>query len=271
MHWIDCSTREHKILSVTRTSHIDIQDMCIVEQDGKQILVTSSSFAGLNAYDVTSGVVSWSVIGRPPGMAEELCSVGVTTDKRGHLFVCDSSNKCIHIFATNGNYMGPILKNHPLGTPQLVRWHEQKSLLIVATIIQSNFHIGLIKLMLSNNDASQAPAWKDKVVRAKNPVHIKCKGKHLGWVAHQSAGLPILLAILVDSLEIRYFININLKAMLEYEQIPLDTVSACMAIKRLFPRSPHPVHIADVCPLRFIYAERKRIFCLIFITAQCKQ
>lgn len=180
MHWIDCSTREHKILSVTRTSHIDIQDMCIVQQDGKQILVTSNSFAGLNAYDVTSGVVSWSVIGRPPGMAEQLCSVGVATDKRGHLFVCDSSNKCIHIFTTSGNYMGPILKNHPLGTPQLVRWHEQKSLLIVATIIQSNFHIGLIKLLLSNNDASQGPAWKDKVVAAKSPVHVKCKGKRLG-------------------------------------------------------------------------------------------
>ena len=159
--------------------------MCIVEQGGKQILVTSNNFAGLNAYDVTSGVVSWSVIGRPPGMAEELCSVGVTTDKRGHLFVCDSSNKCIHIFATNGIYMGPILKNHPLGTPQLVRWHEQKSLLIVATILLSNFHIGMIKL--SNNSASQAPTRKNKVIGAGSPVHIKCKGKRLGWIVNQIA------------------------------------------------------------------------------------
>ena len=114
MHWIDCSTREHKVLSVTRISHVDIQDMCIVEQDNQKLLVTSNSFAGLNAYDVTSGIVSWTVIGRPPGMAEELCSVGVTTDKQGHVFVCDSRNKCIHIFSTSGNYIRNILKDHPL-------------------------------------------------------------------------------------------------------------------------------------------------------------
>ena len=183
MHWIDCSSNEHKILSVTRTSHIDIQDMCIVDQDSRQILVTSNNFAGLNAYDVTSGIVSWSVVGRPPGMTEELCSVGVTTDKQGHLLVCDSSNKCIHIFATNGNYLGPIFKNHPLGAPQLVRWHEKHSLLVVATMIQSDFHIGLIKLVLSNNGAIRAPAWNDLLVEAQNPVHIKCKGMSSGWVA----------------------------------------------------------------------------------------
>ena len=185
MHWIDCSNKEHKLLSVTRISHIDVEDMCIVEQDNNQILVTSNSFAGLKAYDVTSGIVSWSVIGRPPGMVEELCSLGVTTDKQGHLLVCDSSNQCIHIFSTDGNYLGPIFENQLLGTPQLVRWHEKHSLFVVVTMIQSEFHISLIKLTFSNNGAIQTPAGKDWVVGAISPTHIKCKGKGPGWVAFQ--------------------------------------------------------------------------------------
>ena len=58
---------------------------------------------------------------------------GVTTDGRGHLFVCDQQNACVQMFSTDGVYMGTVLLTRENGMfePSLLRWSDRMSALII--------------------------------------------------------------------------------------------------------------------------------------------
>ena len=76
--------------------------------------------------------------------------IGVTTDKRGHLFVCDfkKGNKCIHLFsASDGQYLGCLMKDkEELGDPGRIHWCEKTSSLITAYSFKGKWHINVISL-----------------------------------------------------------------------------------------------------------------------------
>ena len=46
-----------------------------------------------------------------------------TNGKRGHIFVCDGKNRCLHAFSTDAKYLGVVLKG--LDSPKCLRWHEE--------------------------------------------------------------------------------------------------------------------------------------------------
>ena len=83
------------------------------------------------AYNMTTNMLEWSVVVKLEGMKNEIVSVGVTTDGRCHLFVCDVSNNCIHMFRVrDGEYMGALMVKG-LEEPYRVEWCEATSSLVV--------------------------------------------------------------------------------------------------------------------------------------------
>ena len=95
------------------------------------ILVTAESFMGIKAYDLSSGSLEWQK--NIPGMTKS----SMISDGRGHLFVSDKDNKCIHMVSlSDGQHLGRLHVieegEQGLGFPAWVDWSEETSSLILA-------------------------------------------------------------------------------------------------------------------------------------------
>ena len=90
--------------------------------------------SGLQAYNVESQHLEWSVTGRVGDSEKDINPCGVTTDGRGHLLICDPVNGCIQMFSTDGVYLGCLVEKgeHGIGDLRHVRWCKKTSSLIVA-------------------------------------------------------------------------------------------------------------------------------------------
>ena len=87
----------------------------------------------VSAYNVNAKTL-WSLRDfQPDGMKHEMNPSGITTDGRGHLFICDTANECIQIFDTDGTYLCPVDCNGKLklGPPERIDWSETESALVV--------------------------------------------------------------------------------------------------------------------------------------------
>ena len=86
-----------------------IKDMCVTKgEDGKDILICLyESCGGIFAGDTNTHL--WSIHGGVGGKKMIEC-VSVTTDNRGHLFVCNTANQCIQVFSTDGVYLGCLVE-----------------------------------------------------------------------------------------------------------------------------------------------------------------
>ena len=150
VRWLDCSGSVIKPaddLHVTQTRQRFTQDMCCTKIGGKTLLVTTSGFGGtMQAYNAANNNVEWIVEGRLPGMRIAMKPHGVTTDGQGHLFVCDSANKCIQMFGVDSEYMGGVVKEETqhfdqlcaiwwsLGTSSLILVHRNNLACSISTI-----------------------------------------------------------------------------------------------------------------------------------------
>ena len=111
-----------------------IYDMCCAYYIQKVFLIVTRGHDGIYCYNLNTGNVEWSTSGRPSGISQQMKLSGVTTDGRGHLFVCDGGNSCIQMFSvSDGKHLGALLKagEEELGTPHLIRWCSRSSSLIV--------------------------------------------------------------------------------------------------------------------------------------------
>lgn len=152
---LDCSTYHIKQTGTpTQVSSINkIQDGCCIEKNGNTQLVYVSG--DIHCQD-SNGKLVWSIHGAVTGTstAAEIRCCSLCTDDNGHLFVCDSSNKCIHLFSTDGVYLDCVAKEYEfnLGTPIFVRWCKKTSSLVVGhsgrnlrTNSYTVFHISVLK------------------------------------------------------------------------------------------------------------------------------
>ena len=99
-----------------------------VSQEGHQLIIKSFGHNGVFACDSVTGEIRWKVRGRLPGMQKWMTAHGIDTDERGHLFVCDTNNQCIHMFSLNGAYLGVLLKSEDrLGIPLKICWCRETS------------------------------------------------------------------------------------------------------------------------------------------------
>ena len=110
--------------------------MCYTRHGGKNLLVTTGGYRKLYAYATDTGALECSLGGNLPGMDKEMEAQGVTTDGRGHLFVCDGNpgNGCVQMFSSGGRYLGYLLREGEadLGEPSRIQWNQETSSLVVA-------------------------------------------------------------------------------------------------------------------------------------------
>ena len=70
------------------------------------------------------------------GLEKKIYSYGLTTDKRGHLFVTDYNNECIQMFsASDGQYLVPLMKGVEI-IGGIVSVHWSASFLVVSCYFQ---------------------------------------------------------------------------------------------------------------------------------------
>ena len=212
IRWLDCRSSVPKpgpFIHTTCGIHDLIWDMCCLrDRDNKQLIVTARGLEGLSAFsNVRSGRLEWNMKGELPAMKQSMVAEGVTTDGRGHIFVCDVRNKYIHMFTTAG-YKKVIWKDTEpdLGRPLRIRWCENTSSLNVVHLVDGEHRISKIRVNTEvtalpplegtqikreaeEEDAAEEPTpppakkgrWDDSTTRPRREMEsasqFKCKGK----------------------------------------------------------------------------------------------
>ena len=111
VHQIDCSTVPPRVLReeipFECDGQVDVYDVC---KSGDFLLVTRSH-EGVFVYTLRGGECKWRVSGKLPGMRCKIDALGVTADERGHLFVSDCRNECVHIMSErDGAHLGVVVR-----------------------------------------------------------------------------------------------------------------------------------------------------------------
>ena len=69
-------------------------------------------------------------------------------DGQGHLYATDVRNKCLHVFSTEGRYLGSVFreKEDVLGEPYMIDWSNKTSSLIINHDIDGKDFISVVKV-----------------------------------------------------------------------------------------------------------------------------
>ena len=108
-----------------------INEMSCIRGGQGLLFVTEN---GLVACDTETGKKNWSVALNQLDLKEEMSISGITTDGKGHFFVCDTNNECVHMFSDNdGEHLGIVLekKDGVIGVPHRIGWNHKFGLLVV--------------------------------------------------------------------------------------------------------------------------------------------
>ena len=125
------------------TIQMNIYDMCCSRYLGedKNVIAATHGENGVFAYHTNANTLAWS---------EEMEAYGVTTDGRGHLFVCDRTNCCVEMFSVDGRYLGPmeIEGQKSRSFPKWVSYSRSTSSLVVFFGDQASKwkHLRVVKL-----------------------------------------------------------------------------------------------------------------------------
>ena len=148
VYQLDLSESKPKLAAekqVIHTQQTFIGDICFVHYGDKQLLAVAAQSVGLFVYNAETDKLEWEMDGEVTGVEEIVHGAGVTTDERGHLFVADYNNECIHMFSTSeGQYLGRLIKT--LGNPGRVHWNTETSSLLAACFLQGKWHLQLINI-----------------------------------------------------------------------------------------------------------------------------
>ena len=128
---------------ITNTRENYIEDICCVEDSDEPLIITTHSLKRrLCAYNSRSNEREWVVKGKD--------MQGVTTDRRGHLFVCNSDKGCVQVYSTDGRCLGVLISEGDggLGKPMKIRWHERTRSAVIAHLIRNIWHISSVRVDL---------------------------------------------------------------------------------------------------------------------------
>ena len=176
IRWLDCCASPPKPVagkSVTFTKQDAVWDMCCVkDNDDEDLLVTTRGYVGIFAYKLKTDERLWRVKGRrATKKGKEIGVESITTDGRGHLFVC-GLDECVWIFSTSGNFLATLMRQKSLDTvqPWSISWCRETSSLVVAHTKANDrkYHFSNIKEILETQpeDAREkATETQPEVVR----------------------------------------------------------------------------------------------------------
>ena len=134
-HWLDLSGSKPKPAAGKRIIHVyqrKLSGMCFVKHGNKKLVICITYEKGVFAYNAETDELEWMAVGEVPGMERPLgwFATRVTTDGRGHLFVGDDAQNCIHIFlVSDGSYIG-CFEDMDMDEPYAVGWCEETSSLV---------------------------------------------------------------------------------------------------------------------------------------------
>ena len=72
--------------------------------------------------------LEWTAPNNLQGMDNVFCAKGLATDGRGHVFVCDSNNKCVQMFSADGKFIRTLLREGEHGIGDAVggfKWFDK--------------------------------------------------------------------------------------------------------------------------------------------------
>ena len=108
-----------------------VVEMCCIRGGNSLLFATKNR---LVTFDTQIGSPDWGVTLNQPGLKEEISISAITTDALGHFFVCDTKNKCVHVFSDDdGEHLGILLKKEDgdIGVPHKIGWNHKSGLLVV--------------------------------------------------------------------------------------------------------------------------------------------
>ena len=121
---------------------------CAQNGDNQLLLFVSDSRDRIIAHNVENDIIQWQTGDNLPGIEHLMDVRGVTTDGRGHLFLCDFNNYAIQMFSvSDGQYLGCLIKEgkQSLGKPARISWCKMTSSLIVAHLVDRKWTISVIQ------------------------------------------------------------------------------------------------------------------------------
>ena len=128
-----------------------VRDICFVQQSDKELLVVNrnlDSVCEIQAYNTATSTLEWRIRGRLPGMGTDVDPLGITTDGRGHLFVCDGANRCIFVVSADGKFVGILLLEgeQNLGEPRKIRWCDTVESLVVSNKRDEKWNVSILNV-----------------------------------------------------------------------------------------------------------------------------
>ena len=124
-----------------------VRDICFVQRGDKELLVVNrylDNVCEIQAYSTATSTLEWRVRGRLPGMGADVDPLGITTDGRGHLFVCDGANRCIFVVSADGKFVGILLRD--LGEPRKIRWCNASESLVVSNKRDEKWNVSVVSV-----------------------------------------------------------------------------------------------------------------------------
>ena len=121
------------------------------ENGAEEVITGIQPYTGIHCYSITTKSLKWSVSGNLPGMQNPVNALGLTSDGRGYLFVCDGmfGNRCIQMFSiSDGQYLRCLIKKgeQGLGLPYRICWHSASHSLTVAHLMGGIWSLSMINI-----------------------------------------------------------------------------------------------------------------------------
>ncbi len=151
IRWLDCSKNPPRPPTGKKnisTNQSWIRDMACFNHGGKSLLVATSCYDGICAYDLATGIIEWQVSGRVSDIKKFISPRGVCTDGEGRLYVADYNNASVSVFKTDGQYLHTLLKKgeKELGSPTYLSWCSHSNRLVVKHFRKKANYISVFKI-----------------------------------------------------------------------------------------------------------------------------
>ncbi len=139
VRWLDCTlgVEACNTIAPKGITHLaergSVFDMDCLQTAEEQLLFTALEKKGMRAYNTCTDALEWPVNGQLIGFNRNMSIREVSADGKGHLFVCDTANACVHVFSTDGAYVDSLAREGEcnLGEPWRIRWSKSLSQLIL--------------------------------------------------------------------------------------------------------------------------------------------